>query len=129
MAAQSRIAKKQPPTVRRYLRARAHLPAKKWGVGPGRLFLILVTFAVGGSLCGWAGRKLLTAADLEKGILWWILYLLLITLLWPMCVLLISVITGQFSFFRTYLRKVARRMGFGRRSIAAKDLPVDENLR
>ncbi len=99
---------------------------KKWGVGPGRLFLILVTFAVGGSLCGWAARKLMGLSGLEKSALWWVLYILLVTLLWPMAVLLVSVLTGQFRFFKNYLRKVARRMGFGRRSAAAKDLPVDK---
>ena len=99
---------------------------KKWGVGPGRLALILCTFAIGGSLCGWAGRKLMELSGLEKGVGWWVLYLLLITLLWPMAVLLVSILTGQFRFFKNYLRKVARRMGFGRRDVTAKDLPADK---
>lgn len=98
---------------------------KKWGVGPGRLVLILCTFAIGGSLCGWTGRKLMELSGLEKNVIWWVVYLLLITLLWPMAVLLVSVITGQFRFFTAYLRKVARRMGFGRRSVP-KDAPADE---
>lgn len=64
-------------------------------------------------------------SGLEKNAIWWVLYLMLITLLWPMAVLLVSVITGQFRFFTAYLRKVARRLGFGRKH-AAKDAPVDE---
>ena len=102
---------------------------KKWGVGPGRLLLILVTFAVGGSLCGWAGRKLMSVTGFEKNIGWWLLYLLLITLLWPMAVLLVSILTGQFTFFRGYLRKVARRLGFGRRKGAPGNFPANKELR
>lgn len=71
----------------------------------------------------------MVATGLEKGVVWWVLYLLLITLLWPMCVLLVSVVTGQFVFFRNYLRKVARRIGFGRRGRAAENLPTDEKPR
>lgn len=117
--------KSLPPLAATFAPVFARLQ-KKWGVGPGRLALILVTFAVGGSLCGWAGRKLMAATGWEKNIGWWIAYLLLITLLWPMCVMLVSILTGQFAFFRTYLRKMARRMGFGRKSQAPEKFSADE---
>ena len=61
-----------------------------WNVNGINLVLIIATFALGGSLCGYAGRKILLLTDLEKGPVWIVLYLLLITLLWPICVLLIS---------------------------------------
>ena len=82
----------------------------KWKVTGGRLLLIIVTFALGGSLCGYAGRKILQLTSLEKGFLWILLYVLLITLLWPVCVLIISIPLGQFSFFRQYLRRIFARM-------------------
>ena len=78
----------------------------RWKVNGLNLALIISTFALGGSLCGWAGRKLLLLTGLEKGIAWIILYILLITLLWPVCVLLISIPLGQFAFFKKYLQKI-----------------------
>ncbi len=82
----------------------------KWKVNGIQLFLILCTFALGGSLCGYLGRKVLGLFELEKNVLYYVLYVLLITLLWPVCVLLISVFFGQFRFFKNYLARVGRRM-------------------
>lgn len=82
----------------------------RWKVNGINLLLILTTFALGGSLCGWAGRKLLLLTGLEKGIAWFILYILLITLLWPLCVLLISIPLGQFAFFKNYIQKIWKKM-------------------
>lgn len=82
----------------------------KWKVGGLQLLLIICTFALGGSLCGYAGRKILSLFPLEKGVLWFVLYILLITVLWPVCVLIISIPFGQFSFFRNYLRRIWKRM-------------------
>jgi formyltetrahydrofolate-dependent phosphoribosylglycinamide formyltransferase len=83
---------------------------QRWKVNGLNLVLIIATFALGGSLCGYAGRKLLMLAGLEKGALWIVLYVVLITLLWPVCVLLISIPLGQFAFFKRYLVKVWRKM-------------------
>ena len=47
---------------------------------------------------------------MDKGILWVVLYILLVSLLWPLCVLLISIPLGQFGFFKRYLVKVWGRM-------------------
>lgn len=78
----------------------------RWKVNGLNLVLIIATFALGGSLCGYAGRKLLLLTGLEKGFTWIIFYILLITLLWPLCVLLISIPLGQFRFFRGYILKI-----------------------
>jgi formyltetrahydrofolate-dependent phosphoribosylglycinamide formyltransferase len=77
-----------------------------WKVNGLNLILILATFAIGGSLCGWAGRKLLLLINLEKGVAWVFSYIVLITLLWPISVLLVSVPLGQFSFFKKYITRV-----------------------
>ena len=87
---------------------------QRWGVSAGRLVLILCTFAIGGSLCGYAARKLLQALDLPDGFIWWLVYLVAVTLLWPVAVMLVSILFGQFSFFKTYLMRMARRMGFAK---------------
>jgi hypothetical protein len=82
---------------------------QRWKVNGLNLALILCTFALGGSLCGYAGRKLLGFTGLDKGMIWVICYVLLITLLWPLCVLLISIPLGQFGFFRRYITKIFSR--------------------
>ena len=81
-----------------------------WKVNGINMALIIATFALGGSLCGYAGRKILLFTNLEKGFAWIILYILLVTLLWPLCVILISIPLGQFSFFKRYLIKVWKKM-------------------
>jgi len=86
-----------------------------WGVNGINLLLIITTFALGGSLCGFAGRKLLLLTNLEKGVAWVLLYIILVTLLWPLCVILISIPLGQFAFFKRYLIKVWKKMS-GRRN-------------
>lgn len=84
---------------------------KKWKVDGLQLFLILCTFAIGGSLTGLVGRRIMNFFPFEKGVVWVIVYILLVTLLWPFAVLLVSVFFGQFRFFRSYLQKIGRRMG------------------
>ncbi|MDB5202295.1 MAG: formyltetrahydrofolate-dependent phosphoribosylglycinamide formyltransferase [Ferruginibacter sp.] len=83
---------------------------QKWKVNGGRLLLIILTFALGGSLCGLAGRKLLGLTSLEKNWLWVVIYIVLISVLWPVCVLLVSVPLGQFRFFRNYIGRLFGRM-------------------
>ena len=73
------------------------------------LALILATFALGGSLCGYAGRKLLLLMNIDTGALWIILYIVFIILLWPLCVILISIPLGQFTFFKKYIVKIFKR--------------------
>jgi formyltetrahydrofolate-dependent phosphoribosylglycinamide formyltransferase len=83
---------------------------QRWKVNGLNLFLIITTFALGGSLCGYAGRKLLALTSLDKGAVWLVLYIVLITILWPLAVLLVSIPLGQFSFFKNYLTKVFKRL-------------------
>ncbi len=88
-----------------------------WKVNGLNLALIIATFALGGSLCGYAGRKILLLTGLEKGVAWVILYILLVTLLWPLCVIIISIPLGQFSFFKRYLIKVWKKMSGSRNTM------------
>ena len=92
-----------------------------WGVNGINLILIIATFALGGSLCGYAGRKILLLLNLEKGVVWIILYIILITLLWPLCVLLISIPLGQFAFFKIYITKIWKKMSGRKRKIKTLD--------
>jgi len=83
---------------------------EKWKVSWLQFTLIICTFACGGSLCGFIGRKLLALTSLEKGILYFIVYIITISILWPFCVLLISIPLGQFTFFKNYLKRMGKRM-------------------
>ena len=82
----------------------------KWGVSQTGLILILCTFAIGGSLCGYLAKKLLFLFGLHSGTLKVIVYIILVTLLCPICVITLSILTGQFSFFKAYLGKMFQRM-------------------
>lgn len=85
---------------------------EKWKVTPIQLILVLITFAVGGSTCAYLGRTLLNYLGLAKshGLVYYLLYVLVITLLWPLCVIVISIPLGQFVFFKNYLGKVKKRL-------------------
>src|SRR5882724_5601298 len=87
---------------------------QKWKVNGLHLALIIVTFAIGGSLTGYAGRKLLNLFTIDQRWLWIVIYILLICLLWPLAVLLVSIPFGQFSFFLKYIRKIGKRIGLVR---------------
>jgi formyltetrahydrofolate-dependent phosphoribosylglycinamide formyltransferase len=83
---------------------------QRWQVDGTNLAFIICTFALGGSACGFAARKLLSFAGVEGEWYRVALYVLLVTLLWPFCVLIISIPCGQFSFFIKYLKKIWKRM-------------------
>ena len=92
-----------------------------WKVNGLSLILIITTFALGGSLCGYAGRKLMALTAIDKGALWVVLYILLVTFLWPLSVLLVSIPLGQFNFFKKYIGKI-----LGRFSSSGKQQQKDE---
>lgn len=86
---------------------------KRWQVNSLQLLLVILTFALGGSCCGYIGRKLLLLTGMDKGVWWVILYILLITLLWPICVLIISIPLGQYRFFSRYVGRIAAKISGG----------------
>jgi formyltetrahydrofolate-dependent phosphoribosylglycinamide formyltransferase len=86
---------------------------KKWKVNGLQLVFILCTFAIGGSLTGFAGKKLMNFVSIEQDGLWVVIYIVVVTLLWPFSVLLVSIFFGQYRFFVSYLNKIGRRMGIG----------------
>jgi formyltetrahydrofolate-dependent phosphoribosylglycinamide formyltransferase len=87
---------------------------QKWKVSGWQLFLILSTFALGGSLCGFFTREIITPLAIENDFIYGTLYFIILTLLWPLCVIIISIPLGQFRFFSNYLRKMGSRLGIGK---------------
>src|SRR4030095_382129 len=85
---------------------------QKWKVNVLQLVLILCTFAIGGSLTGYAAKKIMNILSIEADWLWTLIYILLVTIIWPFMVLIISLPFGQFRFFYNYTRKLGQRMGF-----------------
>lgn len=83
---------------------------KKWKVSGGQVLIILIIFALGGSLTGFVGRKLMNLLEIEILIVYILVYLLLITILWPLSVLIVSIPFGQFSFFRKYILRMRNRL-------------------
>jgi folate-dependent phosphoribosylglycinamide formyltransferase PurN len=83
---------------------------EKWKVGPGQFWLIILTFALGGSLSGRLCSFLLKLVFLEKNWAFWLVYPLFLTILWPFSVIFVSFFTGQFRFFKGYLGRVGGRL-------------------
>ena len=76
--------------------------------------LILLTFAIGGSATGFVGKKIMNALQVQQDWLWAIIYILLVTVIWPLAVLLVSIPFGQFRFFLAYIKKLGKKMGIGK---------------
>ena len=48
--------------------------------------------------------------SIDQRWLWTVIYIVVITLIWPVNVLLVSIPFGQFAFFTRYLRRIGKRM-------------------
>ena len=83
---------------------------QKWNVSGWRLLLILMTFAIGGSLTGWAGKKIMGLTGIDHPIIYLLLYVILITIIWPVMVLLVSIPFGQFPFFIRYISRLGSKL-------------------
>ncbi len=84
---------------------------QKWKVGPVQIVLIIICFALGGSVTGYVGRKIMDLFSFEQKWLWLIVYIILITLIWPIAVLTVSIFFGQFEFFKSYVRRLGEKLG------------------
>jgi len=85
----------------------------KWKVNWWQLVIIIICFALGGSLCGYLGRKLIGLFNIESWLVRVPLYIIVVTVLWPFCVLAISIPFGQFGFFRRYIGKLIAKFSGG----------------
>lgn len=82
----------------------------KWGVSPLTLALVLCVFAIGGSLSGYLAKLVMGSLEISNKAAWLAVYIIVVTLLWPLMVLFVSIFFGQFGFFKNYLGKMAARM-------------------
>src|SRR5436189_6286588 len=84
---------------------------QKWKVGPLQIILIITCFALGGSLTGYSAKKIMDVLSVEKDWLWTIIYILLVTIIWPLAVIIVSFFFGQFKFFKGYVTRLGQRIG------------------
>ncbi len=89
---------------------------KKWNVSGLQLVLILCTFAIGGSATGFVAKKVMNALAIGQDWLWAVVYIILITLIWPLAVVIISIPFGQFRFFTAYIKKIGEKVGVIKKS-------------
>ncbi len=87
---------------------------QKWKVGPVQIVLIIICFALGGSLTGYSAKKIMDVLKVETDWLWTIIYILLVTLIWPLAVLTVSLFFGQFKFFKGYVKRIGQKIGIVR---------------
>lgn len=83
---------------------------QKWKVKGWQLTLIILTFALGGTLTGYLGKKIIPLFAIHQQVLSIIVYILLIIILWPLMVIVVSIPFGQFRFFRKYVLRIGARM-------------------
>ena len=90
--------------------------AKRWGVSPQRVFIILVVFACTGFTVLFIKRPLTewVAGDGEKPLWFSILYYVLILPFYNVLLLVYGALFGQFRFFWDFEKRFFKRI-FGRR--------------
>ena len=91
---------------------------EKWGLAPVQFWLVILTFALGGSLSGRLCSFLLKMAFSEKNWAYWLVYPIVLTILWPFSVLFVSLLTGQFRFFKGYLSRMGTKLMGGLKPVA-----------
>jgi len=90
-----------------------------WNISSNsQLILIILVFAVNGSLSGILTKPILTLVGIQKdqihNLLYWIIYFLIITAVYFILLIIISKIFGQSSFFRKFAKKSLSPLGFKR---------------
>jgi phosphoribosylglycinamide formyltransferase 1 len=99
---------------------------QKWKVGPAQIILILTCFAIGGSLTGYLAKKIMNLLAIEQDWLWAVIYIILVSLIWPLAVIITSIFFGQFRFFSGYVRRLGERVGIVKSS--ASEVQNEESI-
>ena len=89
----------------------------KWGITSNfQLIVILIVFAITGSLSLWVAQPLLDLVGADKGTMnVWLYYPLRIIIIFPayqVLILIVGWVFGQFNFFWNFEKKVLVRLGF-----------------
>lgn len=84
----------------------------RWGVGPARVLLILLTFACTGFTVMFLKKPVVAffTGDGEQPLLFTILYYILILPVYNVILLIYGALFGQFRFFWAFEKRMVRRM-------------------
>ncbi len=65
----------------------------------------------------------MNALSIQQDWLWAVIYILLITIIWPLAVLIVSIPFGQFLFFTRYIKKIGMKLGIvkNRESVGSQE--------
>jgi len=90
-----------------------------WGISSNlQLTLILLVFAVNGSLSGFITKPILSLVGISKEnihfLVYWVLYIVIITIIYFILLILISKLFGQSTFFKQFAKKSLSPFGFKR---------------
>ncbi|MEE9350099.1 MAG: DUF6787 family protein [Flavobacteriaceae bacterium] len=91
----------------------------RWGISSNsQLSLILLVFAINGSLSGIITKPILSLIGVNKEnvhlILYWFLYILAISVVYFSLLIIISKLFGQSSFFKKFAKQSLSPLGFKR---------------
>ena len=90
---------------------------EKWAITSNlQLVTILVVFAVTGSLSAWVSQPLLDFIGLDKtavsGWVFWPIKILIVFPIYPVLIVVIGTLFGQYAFFWNFAKKMLGRCGF-----------------
>ena len=90
---------------------------EKWNIDSNyQLVIIIIVFAITGSLSLFVSNPILEALSIEKKIfspwIFWPLRIMIVFPIYQILILIIGAIFGQFSFFWKFEKKFLKRIGF-----------------
>lgn len=91
--------------------------ARRWGVGPGRVLVILLVFACTGFTVLFLKRPVVAyfSGSGDQPVLFTVLYYILILPVYNLFLLLYGALFGQFAFFWAFEKRLFNRL-FGRKT-------------
>ena len=89
----------------------------KWGITSNtQLIIILIVFAITGSISVWIAKPLLSFIGLEKTTtsswIFWPIRILIIFPIYQVLIVIVGALFGQFKFFWNFEKKMLARLGF-----------------
>ncbi len=86
-----------------------------WGINGIRFLMVMIVFAITGTLTAWISREITSWIPAGNySLLWWVLKLIVFLIGYPLILIIIATLLGQFEFFWRFEKKLLRRFGLFR---------------